>query len=166
MPKVWIFTDWDETITSKDTLALIAPPDSSEPGGPPPFSFFVDYYMQLIHDFENSFGPRNTLQRQLEFLDSIKVVEKASVSNVEKHGLFKGVTNSDLCERSERVTYRDGWKNFTKKVEDSEHARLVAVLSVNWSAVFIESALRRIHDATFINGIEIRANVSFLKISV
>jgi thiamine phosphate phosphatase / amino-HMP aminohydrolase len=159
-PELWIFTDWDETIASKDTLALIAPPDPAEPGAPPPFSFFVDYYMQVSRDFEKSFGPRNTLQRQLEFLDSIKVVEKASVSKIEEYGLFRGVTNSDLCERAKQVTFREGWKEFTEKVMESEDAQLLAVLSVNWSAVFIECALRRIHDDAFIKQIEIRANVS------
>jgi hypothetical protein len=155
--KLCIFTDWDETITSKDTLALIAPPDGST--GAPPFSWFGEYYMELMHDFENSFGPRDTLERQLAFLDELRIVERKSVAMVEKRGLFKGVTIEELCGRTKKVEFREGWKECAEKVRRSEHTTLVAVVSVNWSAVFIEAALKYLHGDEFVKDIEIRANV-------
>jgi 2-hydroxy-3-keto-5-methylthiopentenyl-1-phosphate phosphatase len=155
--KLWIFIDWDETITAKDTLSLIAPPDGST--GAPPFRSFGDYYVKIMDEFDRDFGPRNTLERQLEFLDKLKVVEKQSVGNVEKRGLFKGVTEEELCERAKRVMFREGWKEFVEKVKGSKNAELVAVVSVNWSAVFIESVLKNLHGEEFLQGIEIRANV-------
>jgi hypothetical protein len=111
---LWIFADWDETITSHDTLSLIAPPDSSEPNGPP----------------------------------------------VEDEGLFKGVREEDICKRAQKVEFRDGWKEFTEQAMNEEHIRLMGILSVNWSKVFINCALRRIHNDAFMRQFEIRANVS------
>ena len=158
-PQVWIFVDWDETITAHDTLHLIAAPDSNEVEAPPPFFFFTDYYIKLLAEHEKEFGPRDTLERQLEYLDSLTAVENASVRNVEKHGLFKGVTNNDLFNRGKQVRFRDGWEEFTSHIKQSPNARIIAVISVNWSAVFIEGALKRIHDDNFIRQFEIRANV-------
>lgn len=118
--------------------------------------------MNIVNDFERKFGPRNTLGRQLEFLDKLKAVEMQSVGNVEKHGLFRGVTNEELCERASGVMFREGWKEFAEKVGGSENAELMAVVSVNWSAVFIEAALKNLHGEEFLRGIEIRANVPIL----
>jgi hypothetical protein len=158
-PDLWIFVDWDETVTSHDTLSLVAPPDSSEPGSPPPFSFFSKYYMEIMDEHEKAFGPRETLERQLEYLDSLGSVEKASVSKVEEYGLFKGVKEADIRERGKQVKFRDGWKNFTDEATRQEHVWLMGVLSVNWSKSFIVSALRMVHDDAFMEQFEIRANV-------
>jgi len=115
--------------------------------------------MKIMDEFERNFGPRDTLERQLDFLDRLKVVERESVGNVERRGLFRGVTKEELCERAKKVEFRSGWKEFAEKVQKSENAKLVAILSVNWSAVFIEAALKNLHGEDFIKGIEIRANV-------
>lgn len=115
--------------------------------------------MKVMNGFEKAFGPRNTLERQLDFLDKLGIVELASVANVEKHGLFKGVTNEELRERAKNVEFRAGWKEFAEKVRKSENTRIMAVVSVNWSAVFIRAALKNLHGNGFLQGIEIRANV-------
>ena len=158
-PELWIFADWDETITSHDTLSLIAPPDSSDPNGPHLFSYFSQYYSNLMTKHENAFGPRDTLGRQLEFLASLTPVEKATVQEVEAEGLFKGVREEDIRKRAQQVEFRDGWKDFTERAMTKEHVRLMGILSVNWSKVFIRSALQRIHDDAFMRQFEIRANV-------
>ena len=159
-PELWIFTDWDETITSHDTLSLIAPPDSTKPNAPPPFSYFSQYYSSLMSEHQKAFRPRDTLDRQLEFLASLKPVEKASIEKVEQEGLFKGVKEEDIRKRAHKVKFRDGWKEFTEQAMSKEHVRLKGILSVNWSKAFIDSALRRIHDDAFMKQFEIRANVS------
>jgi thiamine phosphate phosphatase / amino-HMP aminohydrolase len=157
--ELWIFTDWDETITAHDTLAFIAPPDSTKENAPPPWSYFGKYYMDLMTAHEKAFGPRTTLERQLAYLESLTPVEAASVKEVEEKGLFKGVLEEDIQRRAQQVEFRDGWKDFTEEVRRKEHVRLMGILSVNWSKVFIEAALRRIHDDAFMNEFEIRANV-------
>jgi thiamine phosphate phosphatase / amino-HMP aminohydrolase len=158
-PELWIFADWDETITSHDTLSLIAPPDSSDPNGPPPFSYFSQYYTNLVREHEREFGPRDTLDRQLEYLASLAPVEQASMKKVEERGLFKGVREEDIRKRAQYVEFRDGWKEFTERAMNEQHVQLKGVLSVNWSKVFIRSALQRIHDDEFMRQFEIRANV-------
>ena len=158
-PNLWIFADWDETITSHDTLSLVAPPDSSEPNAPPPFPYFVQYYLEVIADYEQSFGPRDTLEQQLEYLESLGPVERVSVRKVEEKGLFKGVKEEDIKKRAQQVEFREGWKEFTEEAMRRDNVRLMGILSVNWSSVFIDSALRRIHDDAFMQQFEIRANV-------
>jgi hypothetical protein len=162
--QLWIFVDWDETITNHDTLSLIAPPDSDSPDAPPPFSFFVEYYATLLRRHEQRFGPRDTLERQFDYLDSLSAIENASVANVEQRGLFKGVTDDDLIERAKQVEFRNGWEDFVKRVREKENVRLLAVISVNWSRVFMQAALRRIHDDEFFREVEFRANVCDLLI--
>ena len=158
--KLWIFADWDETITSHDTLCLVAPPNSTEPTAPPPFSYFVQYYSNLISEYEHSFGPRDTLEQQLAYLQSLGPVERLIVRKVEEKGLFKGVKEEDIKKRAQRVEFRNGWKEFTEEAMRREDVRLMGILSVNWSNVFISSALRRIHDDAFMEQFEIRANVN------
>jgi len=159
-PQVLVFTDWDETITAHDTLCLIAPPVSDEPNAPPPFSFFSEYYSHLKTEHDNAFGPRETLDRELQYLASLGPIEKATIAKVERSGLFRGIKEYDLCERAKQVKFRDGWTEFTEQVEKKEHVRLMSVLSISWSRSFIRHALRRIHDDEFLDRIEIRANVS------
>jgi hypothetical protein len=119
----------------------------------------VDYYLNVMAAHDKAFGPRDTLEKQLEYLGSLGVVEKASVSKVEEYGLFKGVREADICERAEQVQFRDGWKEFAAQITKTNHVQFMAVLSVNWSKVFIDCALRRIHDSVFTEKFEIRANV-------
>jgi len=158
-PNLLIFCDWDETITAEDTLALIPNPDSSEPDAPPPFSYFSKYYLNLLAEHEKEIGPRDTLERQLEYLDSLGSVERKSVTRVEEKGLFKGVKEDDIRQRAEHVKFRDGWKRFGEELEKSAYAKFVAVISVNWSSMFIETALRRVHHDDFMRQLIIRANV-------
>jgi hypothetical protein len=153
-PKLLIFADWDETITSHDTLSLVAPPDTPN-STCPPFSFFTDCYLDDMTRHEKAFGPRDTVEKQLEYLGSLSVVEMASVRRVEEYGLFKGVREADIRERSTQVNFRDGWEAFTAEITAREHVQFMAVLSVNWSKVLIDCALKRMHDTRF----EIRANV-------
>ena len=156
---LWIFVDWDETITSEDTLKLIAPPESSERDAPPPISFFGDYYNTLLQEHAQSFGPRDSLERQLEYLDSVGVVERASIRNVEEFGVFKGLREADICERAQHVKFREGWKEFTEEAAKRGDVQLKAIISVNWSTIFIRSALQKIHDEGFMTQIAIHANV-------
>jgi hypothetical protein len=157
---LWIFADWDETITSKDTLYLIAPPDDNKPNSSPPFSFFSEYYMSIVADFDTWFGPRDTLARQLEYLDELGPAEKESIRKIEELGLFKNIRIKDIKERSKDVTFRPGWEEFIGLVRKKEDdVRFIAVLSVNWSGVFIRTALERSLGSEFVETFEIRANV-------
>src|SRR5438045_3480704 len=100
-----IFLDWDETITNHDTLSLIAPPDPSDLNGPPPLSYFSEYYSTLIATHQKEFGARDTLERQLDYLSSLTPVEKASVKKIEEKGLFKGVREAEICKRAQQVRF-------------------------------------------------------------
>ncbi|SPO23440.1 uncharacterized protein UTRI_02119 [Ustilago trichophora] len=154
-PSLRLFFDWDETITSSDTLSLIAPPESQQLHGPS-FSHYTSAYLSDLSEFEASFGPREDWETQLKFLDRIDEVELASVARVEDGGLFKGVTLSSIRERAEReVQFRDGWKGFSSWLDgEIKEGRLTAdVISVGWSGEFIRHALATYSSSTSFEGI-------------
>ncbi|SPO22114.1 uncharacterized protein UTRI_02119_B [Ustilago trichophora] len=142
-PSLRLFFDWDETITSSDTLSLIAPPESHQLHGPS-FSHYTSAYLSDLSEFETSFGPREDWQTQLKFLERIDEVELASVARVEEGGLFKGVTLSSIRERAEtEVQFREGWEAFNSwlSAEVKEGKLSADVISVGWSGEFIRHAL-------------------------
>ena len=140
-PSLHLFFDWDETITSSDTLSLIAPVEGTQHGEP--FAHYTKAYLSDLAKFEEAFGARDNWESQLEFLDKIDEVERASVARVEEGGLFKGMSESSLLERATGVRFRDGWSTFyTWLATQVESGRLNAdVISVGWSATFIRHAI-------------------------
>lgn len=134
-----LFFDWDETITSHDTLSLIAPPEHEQRHGEP-FSSYTAAYLSDLESFEKSFGERHTWDSQLEFLDRIDEVERASVARVEAGGLFRDMPLSDLLSRAQHVQFRSGWETFSTWLA-TQPAVSADIISVGWSAVFIRLAL-------------------------
>nr|CDI52783.1 conserved hypothetical protein [Melanopsichium pennsylvanicum 4] len=92
-PKLKLFFDWDETVTTHDTLSLIAPPEGNQLDGPS-FSYYKQEYVSDLSKFEETFGTKETWDQQLAFLVAIDSVEMASLNRVEQGGLFRvGVVN-------------------------------------------------------------------------
>ncbi|PWN89588.1 hypothetical protein FA10DRAFT_268118 [Acaromyces ingoldii] len=138
--KLVLFLDWDETISAHDTLACIAPPDGTHAG--PHFGWYGDEYKRDLEEHERQFDrPRDTLDGQLAFLDSLDDVELRSQARIEDGGLFKGFDPEQMDERARRqVTLRNGWAEAAAKrlaAEEVEHH----IISVGWSARFIRAAL-------------------------
>ncbi|KAN0060905.1 hypothetical protein ACQY0O_006639 [Thecaphora frezii] len=141
-PRLMIFVDWDETITAQDTLSLIAPPAGTQEKGHD-FAHYTDAYMADLSAHELAFGVRDSLEKQLAFLESIDEVEKKSVTRVEEGGLFSGVRMQDILQRAESVSFRDGWESADEWLIEKAAKGLIEldVISVGWSAAFIQQAL-------------------------
>ncbi|CCF53051.1 hypothetical protein NDA11_005601 [Ustilago hordei] len=142
-PKLRLFFDWDETITSSDTLSLIAPPDSTQLHGPS-FDHYTEAYMSDLSTYFSSHSEPDSWSAQLEFLAGIDEVEVASVGRVEEGGLFKDMPKTELLQRAEKVQFRDGWDTFYSWLaEQSREGTIGAadVISVGWSADFIRQAI-------------------------
>ncbi|SJX62015.1 uncharacterized protein SRS1_10642 [Sporisorium reilianum f. sp. reilianum] len=142
-PPLHLFFDWDETITASDTLALIAPPESTQLHGPP-FSSYTSAYLSDLSAFEASFGVRLDWTRQLEFLGALDSVEQASVARVEDGGLFKGMPLAEMLARAEtQVEFRAGWDAFYAWLAAQTEARALdaRIISVGWSSTFIRHAI-------------------------
>lgn len=137
--------DWDETISAQDTLSLIAPPEGRQHRGPA-FSHYTESYLSDLSRHDDSFGARDTLARQTDYLASIDAVERASVARVEEGGLFDGVTATEIEERARSVRFRTGWEQVAEYLRDREGQGSGSgveshIISVGWSARFIRAAL-------------------------
>ncbi|KAK9240421.1 HAD-like domain-containing protein [Lipomyces kononenkoae] len=143
-----LLMDWDETITSADTVHLVAEAgyqahgtSSSLSSGVPPWSEFTNAYMSDYVAYQASFGPRTTLRDELEFLTRSADVEQASVSRIEKAGLFKSVTAKHLQMQAAKVEIRPGFFNVIRRCRTL--GVMLGIMSVNWSQVFIRAALEQ-----------------------
>ena len=142
-----VLLDWDETVSSHDTLSLIAPPDDAHPG--PAFSAYSEAYMSDLATHDESYADkqRTTLGAQLQYLESLDAVELASQRRIEEGGLFLDFDPVAMEERArERVRLRDGWREsmagMLNGCRDSSTRIEHHFISVGWSARFIAAALQ------------------------
>jgi hypothetical protein len=143
LPLVLLF-DWDDTISSHDTLSLIAPPEGTHPG--PPFSTYLEAYLDDLrtHEANYSAGPIGTIttmEEQLKFLESLDTVELKSQERIESGGLFMGFDPIAMENRGrENVKLRRGWEEISQS--SSFTGLELHIISVGWSARFIQASLR------------------------
>ncbi|KAJ8102779.1 HAD-like domain-containing protein [Lipomyces tetrasporus] len=147
-----LLMDWDETITVGDTIHLVAEAAydahgtySASPSGVPPWSDFSNAYMADYTAYQSSFGPRTSLEKELEFLTSSARIEQESVSRIEKAGLFKSVTAKHLQLQAAKVEMRPGFINVIRRCRSL--GVMFGIFSVNWSQIFIRSALEQQYGA-------------------
>ncbi|CCD24433.1 Cto1p NDAI_0D01200 [Naumovozyma dairenensis CBS 421] len=162
-----IISDFDETITTRDTTSLVASlPYKVKQGLSPPWSYFKDKYMDACVEYkkENANCIQNRKLPLLPFLDvsrnhgfrsafnaefvyqsDSKFVELKSISEIEEYNLFKGITHHQVQEyasnllNEEDPLIRPGFMNFISSNVKPENFYIV---SVNWSKEFIYSILR------------------------
>lgn len=145
-----IFLDWDETLSSHDTLSHIAPDPA--PSTSAPFTSYSEAYFKDLSEHSESYNiPKEevkTIPEQFRFLDSLEVVEKKSVSRIEDGGLFVGWDLRLAQERAkDRVELRNGVKGELREflarrgVRKGSGEVRSAVISVGWSRAFIRAAL-------------------------
>ncbi|KAH0491545.1 hypothetical protein TgHK011_002970 [Trichoderma gracile] len=152
--------DFDGTITAKDTIFQLAQSAislqtkrSSNNSGNPPLQTKWDAIVQAYADqhaaYAESFSPpkheRCTPAQELAYLASLKDTENASLDRVDGSGLFGGLTSEDLFRmgrhsvESGAVVVRDGFVEMVRLARDKGWR--VGVISVNWSAAFIQGVL-------------------------
>jgi hypothetical protein len=139
---VLLFIGWDETISSHDTLSLIAPPEGTHPG--PPFHEYGDAYMADLKAHEESYADQqcSTLSAQLQFLASLDDIEIKSQERIEKGRLFVGFDPVAMEQRGrDHVKLRKGWKEMTTESEVLQGLEY-HIVSVGWSGRFIEACLQ------------------------
>lgn len=139
-PKL-IVTDWDETATEHDTIALVAEAAYlAKPNFTPKFTHFSQVYMDAYEKYCREFGrSRNDLVTEIEFQTGLRAVELASINEMQRLQLFKDVPVEVFQQQAQKVTLRPGFLEFLKRSIKNEVP--VVILSINWSQVFIEAAL-------------------------
>ncbi|KZO98459.1 hypothetical protein CALVIDRAFT_561920 [Calocera viscosa TUFC12733] len=172
-----LLLDFDCTITTEDTLHLIAsaaytrhslcktggvatPPDVPllAADGYLSWADFGEAYMADFDAHTERFGPRDTLDREREYLASLKRVEQASVRRVERSGLFCGVTEDEIRKQARFVKLRqpEALKLLMEKA--LKRGTTLGVISVTWSTVFVKAALKRFLDEDVLGQIRVCAN--------
>ncbi|OTA00783.1 hypothetical protein A9Z42_0010750 [Trichoderma parareesei] len=161
--------DFDGTITAKDTIFQLAqsaislqtqrsPNDNNNNDNNPPLQTKWDDIVQAYTDqhaaYAESFSPpkheRCTPAQELAYLASLKDTENASLDRVDRSGLFGGLTSEDLFRMGREsvekgdVVVRDGFAEMVKLARDKGWR--VGVISVNWSAAFIQGVLHPLGD--------------------
>lgn len=156
-----VLFDFDETLTSHDTLSLIPGPPGPSGGGEQPRSFndYAQLYMQDQEEHARSHpqlsvdANRTTRSAQFEWLASLGAVEKKSVDRVERGGLFQGWQPHEAERRArDKVQARQGveelgrWLCSMKQTEEGNAAEATrhfgtGVISVSWSRTFIAACL-------------------------
>ncbi|PWN45204.1 hypothetical protein IE81DRAFT_320383 [Ceraceosorus guamensis] len=136
-----LLLDWDETLTCHDTLSLIAPPEGSQPHGAA-FSTYSSAYSADLAAYKSQHAEPCTLDEQLKWLDGLDEVELKSQERIEQGGLFRGALESDLLQRATRVQLRRGVDKLAQWAQSDGHESEVHIISVGWSARFIEGSLK------------------------
>ncbi|KAL6866578.1 haloacid dehalogenase-like hydrolase domain-containing protein [Trichoderma novae-zelandiae] len=127
---------------------------SSKPPLQTKWDDIVRVYAAQHAAYADAFSPpkheRRTPAQELVYLASLKDTENASLDRVDGSGLFGGVTEDDLfrmgralVERGE-VVVRDGFADMVRMARDKGWR--VGVISVNWSAAFIQGVLHPLSD--------------------
>lgn len=144
--RLLLFTDFDETLTSTDTLShLVATAYTLQ--GPdvllPPWDYFSSTYLCDYDTYAKQFPAesRRTLEEEQRFLEGLRGAERASVERVEEAGVFRGLDRGVLVRDAARMggMMREGWEEVVRGVVGERG--WVVVVSVNWSRAWIRECL-------------------------
>lgn len=149
---VVLICDFDETITSQDTIGLLAKLPYVDPPFPPPWSHFTATYADGYSLYERAprslplLDPhtpltaanyRQLLQAEIRYQDSLRPIELHSVHELERLHAFAGIPTEQvatyahsLCQ-SVRHDFLPLWRR----------ASQLHILSVNWSHEFIKDII-------------------------
>ena len=166
------FLDWDGTIAIKSTLATDASIGYRKNIGQslPPWPHFTRAYVedrQTIGEFRKPIKGQNpNLEQYLTWQRDLVTAERASIERIEKAGLFANVTEDDVIATAEKavadgiVPLRRGLLSLFERLHSRGDS--LAVLSVNWSSVFIREVLRssaqKAHESGFLSSLCIHSN--------
>lgn len=132
-----VISDWDETITVKDTMRLVSQAAYQvKPGFEPQWKYFTEEYINDYNKFIKSRGDRVNLSQEEKYLSQLKEVELRSVARVETSNLFRGVPLDIVKAQAKLVEIRQGFWEALKIIRSL--GIVFVVVSVNWSQAFIE----------------------------
>ncbi|KAL8971995.1 MAG: hypothetical protein Q9197_002988 [Variospora fuerteventurae] len=151
-PPLHLILDWDGTLTTSSTLPTIAQIGYARNASHPLPSWHTisEAYMSDLRAHTSTYSPpaseRNTIAQELQWLESLRDVERKSTERVEAAGIFRNVGREDVRHAAEqamkegKVVLRDGWIDLVAWV--LKDGGEVGVVSVGWSAEFIRWCLK------------------------
>ena len=145
---VLLLLDWDGTLTLKSTLGLIAS-ISTHPSIHPNLSGLSKAYSDDLKIHERKYRlqkkDRKSLSDELEYLESLEAVERASIQRIEASDILKDVSATDVDAAADdaverrKIVLRRGWEKMIESVQQRNGR--IGIISVAWSAHFISTAL-------------------------
>ncbi|KAF2759258.1 hypothetical protein EJ05DRAFT_475482, partial [Pseudovirgaria hyperparasitica] len=149
LPVMQLTLDFDGTLTKRDTLHLLhqaakhARPTESRKLTQQ-WTNIVEAYVQDLQSHIDRYMPaaptRTTIAAERAFLASLASVEARSIARVADTKALKGTRSQDLHHVSADVEMRVGWSSLLTYA--AKHRVDVRILSVNWSATFINVAIQ------------------------
>lgn len=156
-----VISDFDETITTKDTISVLGKiPYWVKPGTEPPWEHYSDTYYQCWKKYHSKNQDLRTLplisaqmgcidrdsyprlfKDEIEFQRNNRAIELASTMEMSKRGLFRGVTHSNIRDYV-REHLQDAVRDGMFRCIDEVGAQDFYILSVNWSREFIHAVGR------------------------
>lgn len=149
-PPHTIIIDWDETLTTKDTIQYLAQlpytiNSHNRQHSPPrlPFSHYTDIYMTNYTNYKSHhFGKDYTiLDDYIQFQMGMEPIEMSSINALESDGVFQGLTKLQIRNQADLVQLRPGAVAFLERCLLLRKS--VVILSVNWTSLMIDEVLRR-----------------------
>src|SRR6185369_10738144 len=116
---------------------------------PPPWSYFVELYFKERTEHIKSWRETHsvhTLEDYYLLLESLKLVELASMSRVEKYKCLSGVYINELIERGQTIKTRAGAIDALSKFVANN--RTLHIISTNWSRDMLFGCLQKVHGLT------------------
>ncbi|KAL5413132.1 hypothetical protein PMIN03_003910 [Paraphaeosphaeria minitans] len=154
---VRLFLDWDGTLTKKDTLHLVTAIgyDCNRDAKLTPWDDIVQAYISDYKQHTESYSPAaeerdaedGAARRESNWLASLKPVETRSIERVQTADIFRGVIKQDvesaarLAVQKHKLQLRPGWRKLLMHHQNSATAPSVSIISVNWSATFIQACV-------------------------
>lgn len=132
--------DWDETITVKDTTALIARVAELHSPKSLPFLYFTERYLLSYNEFgtrfTDTYGSIDTIEKEVAFQQQLKEVEMLSVKRLEDFEFFKGVKTTEFVNAAKEIEIRPDCIEFLREWQSP-----IYILSINWCKSMIEACL-------------------------
>ncbi|KAJ1742253.1 hypothetical protein LPJ78_002886 [Coemansia sp. RSA 989] len=137
--------DFDQTLTSSDTLNMVAAVAKRKYPENRDFAWFTEKYMEDYRKHQAQWQSRidnekTTREFLNEYLESFRSVETASLNRISKYGILAGVSRDELYDGGRVVEFQPGAATAIHRFMQAPNTH-VCVVSVNWSADFIRGAL-------------------------
>lgn len=134
-------TDWDETVTETDTIALLAEAAyDHKPDLDPKWSYYVEAYMKDYEEYMTCKGEGTDLDTEAEILRGLDAVDSASLKRIEQGKVFHDVPRETILAKAKKISFRPGWWEMYE--EARKRGIRVVILSINWSGELIRQVFR------------------------
>ncbi|KAG7834163.1 hypothetical protein KL943_003459 [Ogataea angusta] len=158
-----IVSDWDDTVTAKDTIAVIF--DVLGKDTQYGFDYFFKFYMDSFNKFQNeilpgkSYSLRDCLEREIMYQKAIKESEKSSINEAVRLAVFRGIGKSTFENLVKKIPIRAGFESFYNYICNTNMH--FSVLSINWTGLMIAkyfASFKKLPDQILVNEFEFDSN--------